>query len=99
MSWKAVDRYSQDHDEMQRKQGVHFHRTPPAVLQRQLSAYDAAAERKLGENPLFREIAESQRRFAERAVRWHLDTNVDRNIAYQHYFAKSGQKKSAAKKA
>src|SRR5687768_12749221 len=80
MSWKAVDRYSQDYMEMQQKQGVKFYKTPDSVLQRQLTAYDQATQKRIAENPLFKEIAESQRRFAERAVRWDLDTNVNRRM-------------------
>jgi len=87
MSWKAVHRYSQDYIEMQQKQGVKFYKTPDAVLQAQLNGYDAAtAKRK--DNALFREIEDSQKKFAERAVRWDLDTNVNRRMAYNHYFAK-----------
>jgi TRAP-type mannitol/chloroaromatic compound transport system substrate-binding protein len=93
MSWKAVDRYSKDYVEMQEKQGVKFYKTPTSVLQSQLVAYDAAANKKAGENPLFKEIVESQRKFAERAVKWELDTNVDRRMAYAHYFGKQATKK------
>ncbi len=96
MSWKAIHRYSQDYIEMQQKQGVKFYKTPDSVLQRQLTAYDAAIEKKVAENPIFKEIVESQRRFAERAVRWDLDTNVNRGMAYRHYFAKASA--PAAKK-
>jgi TRAP-type mannitol/chloroaromatic compound transport system substrate-binding protein len=87
MSWKAVNRYSQDYMEMQEKQGVKFYKTPDAVLQSQLNGYDAAAAKRK-DNALFREIEESQRKFAERAVKWDLDTNVNRRMAYNHYFAK-----------
>src|SRR5687767_2676251 len=91
MSWKAVDRYSKDYIEMQQKQGVKFYSTPTTILQQQLTAYDQAAAKKSADNPLFKEIEASQRAFAERAVRWDLDTNVNRGMAYQHYFAqKSG---------
>jgi TRAP-type mannitol/chloroaromatic compound transport system substrate-binding protein len=77
---------------------VRFYRTPDSVLQRQLQTYDAAAEKKAAENPMFKEIAESQRRFAARAVKWDLDTNVGRRMAYNHYFAKSAGKSEPAKK-
>ncbi|MCX7902764.1 MAG: C4-dicarboxylate ABC transporter, partial [Burkholderiaceae bacterium] len=87
MSWKAIDRYSKDYIEMQEKQGVRFYITPPSVLQAQLNAYDAAAKKR-ADNPLFVEIENSQRAFAERAVRWDLDTNVSRRMAYNHYFGK-----------
>ena len=95
MSWKAIDRYSKDYIEMQTKQGVKFYRTPTVVLQQQLTAYDSAAEKKSADNPLFKEIEASQRAFAERVVRWDLDTNINRGMAYQHYF---GQKSGAAPK-
>jgi TRAP-type mannitol/chloroaromatic compound transport system substrate-binding protein len=94
MSWKAVDRYSKDYIELQTKDKVKFYKTPDAVLQTQLTAYDAAAAKKAADNALFKEIAESQKAFAERAVRWDLDTNVSRRMAYNHYFGA----KPAAKK-
>jgi len=100
MSWKAIDRYSKDYVELQTKHGVRFYKTPDPVLQRQLTAYDEAASKHSEKNALFKEIEESQRQFAERAVRWDLDTNVNRRMAYQHYFAKqAAPQKGAAKKA
>jgi TRAP-type mannitol/chloroaromatic compound transport system substrate-binding protein len=95
MTWKAIDRYSKDHIALQTVDKVRMYRTPDAVLQRQLVVYDeAAAKRK--DNALFREIEESQRRFAERAVRWYLDTQVSPRMAYNHYFGKpaAGAKKA-----
>jgi len=86
MSWKAIDRYSKDYIEMQTKDKVRFYQTPRSVLQQQLTAYDTAAAKKAGENPLFKEIADSQRAFAARAVKWELDTVVERRMAYNHYF-------------
>jgi TRAP-type mannitol/chloroaromatic compound transport system substrate-binding protein len=95
LAWKAIDRYSKDYVEMQTKDKVRFYRTPASILQRQLDTYDAAtAKRK--DNALFNEIMESQRKFAERVVKWDLDTNVRREMAYNHYFAKKGG--AAAKK-
>jgi TRAP-type mannitol/chloroaromatic compound transport system substrate-binding protein len=98
MSWKAVNRYSQDYVDMQTKQGVKFYKTPDAVLQQQLTGYDAAAAKKETDNPLFKEISESQKKFAERAVRWDLDTNANRRMAYNHYFAAKAPAKAPAKK-
>jgi TRAP-type mannitol/chloroaromatic compound transport system substrate-binding protein len=88
MSWKAVDRYSKDYVELQTKDKVKFYRTPDSVLQKQLEVFDAVEAKKSSENPLFKEIVESQRKFAERAVKWDLDTNVPRRMAYNHYFGK-----------
>jgi len=99
MSWKAADRYSRDYLELRQRDGLRFFKTPAAILQGQLSAYDAAARRKSAENPIFSEVADSQRVFAERAVRWDLDTNVERRTAYKHYFTKPAPAKPPAKKA
>jgi TRAP-type mannitol/chloroaromatic compound transport system substrate-binding protein len=94
MSWKAIDRYSKDYVELQAKDKVRFFKTPDALLQKQLEAYDAAAAKKSADNPLFKEIAESQRAFAERAVKWDLDTNVSRRMAFNHYFGRPAATKS-----
>ena len=98
MSWKAIDRYSKDYLEMQTKDKVRFYKTPDAVLQRQLTGYDAAAAKKAEGNALFKEIEASQKAFAARAVRWDLDTNVSRRMAYNHYFGKPAGKPAAKKK-
>jgi TRAP-type mannitol/chloroaromatic compound transport system substrate-binding protein len=98
MSWKAIDRYSKDHIELQTKDKVRMYKTPDSVLARQLVVYDqAAAKRK--DNAIFREVEESQRAFAQRAVRWFLDTQVGARMAYNHYFGKPAAKAAAKKKA
>jgi TRAP-type mannitol/chloroaromatic compound transport system substrate-binding protein len=68
--------------------------TPASVLQAQLDAYDQAVEKKMA-TPFFKEIVESQKKFAQRAVKWEQDVVVNRAMAYNHYFGK----KAAAKKA
>ncbi len=96
MSWKAVDRYSRDYAEMAAKQGVKFYKTPDSLLRKQLEVYDAVAAKKTAENPMFKEVSDSQRAFAERAVKWEMDTVVSRRMAYDHYFGKA--KPAATKK-
>ena len=88
MTWKAIDRYSQDYIELQTKQNVKFYKTPDSVLQKQLEVFDEARKKRL-DNALFQEIEASQKKFAERAVRWYLDTQVSSRMAYNYYF---GQK-------
>src|SRR5215813_5852914 len=87
MSWKAIDRYSKDYIELQTQHGVRFYKTPDSVLQKQLEVYDTVVDKKSSDNPMFKEIVESQKAFAARAVKWDLDTNVSRRMAYTHYFA------------
>ena len=106
MAQKAVDRYSRDYEDMQTKDKVRFYKTPDSILQRMLTLYDEVAKKKSAENPLFKEIHESQLAFAKRAVKWDMDTNVSRRMAYTHYFSRpqaapaapAGAAKGAAKK-
>ena len=93
MSWKAIDRYSKDYQELQTKDNVKFYKTPDAILQKELEVYDAVAAKKAAQNPLFKEISESQKAFAARAVSWDQDTNVNRRMAYNHYFGKKAPAK------
>jgi TRAP-type mannitol/chloroaromatic compound transport system substrate-binding protein len=95
MSWKAIDRYSKDYIELQTKDKVRFYKTPDSVLQKQLQIYDQVVDKKSSENPLFKEIAESQKAFAQRAVKWDLDTNVSRRMAYNHYFGRPAATKKS----
>ena len=95
MSWKAIDRYSKDYLELQTKEKVRFYRTPDSVLQKQLEIFDQVEAKKSADVPMFKEVAESQRAFAARAVKWDLDTNVGRRMAYNHYFAKPAAKPGA----
>jgi TRAP-type mannitol/chloroaromatic compound transport system substrate-binding protein len=93
--WKSIDRYSKDYIGLQTEDNVKFYKTPDSILQEQLVAFDEVAKKKSSENPLFKEIVESQIAFAKRAVSWDMDTNVNRRMAYNHYF---GPKKAAQPK-
>jgi TRAP-type mannitol/chloroaromatic compound transport system substrate-binding protein len=94
MQWKAIDRYSKDYVELQTKDNVKFYKTPDAILKRQMEVYDEVVKKKAAENPLFKEILESQLAFAQRVTRWEQDTVVNRRIAFDHYFGPN----AAAKK-
>ena len=96
LTWKAIDRYSKDYVELQTKDNVKFYKTPDAILQQQLNMYDVISAKKASDNPIFKEIIDSQKVFAERAVKWDMDNNVNRRMAYNHYF---GTKAAPAKKA
>jgi len=95
MSWKAIDRYSKDYIELQAKDKVRFYKTPDSVLQKQLDIFDGVLAKYSGQNPMFKEIAESQKNFAERSVKWYLDTQVSSRMAYNHYFVKKVAKPAA----
>ena len=92
MSWKAIDRYSKDYIEMQ-KRGVKFYATPTSILQEQLKVWDKIVAEKSKENPSFKKVDDSMRAFAERATKWQNDTLVDFKIATNHFF---GSKKKTS---
>ena len=96
LQWKSIDRYSKDYIELQTKQNVKAYITPASVLQRQLNIFDGVMAKYSEKNPLFKEVIESQKKFAERSVKWGLDIIVSPRMAYNHYF---GKKPAAKKKA
>lgn len=91
MSWKAIQRNSQDYIEL-KKAGVKFYKTPDAVLRAQLASWDKIMEKKGGENALFKKVLDSQKAFAGRAGQWQNDYTVDFKMAYNHYFGKGAKK-------
>ena len=85
MSWKAINRNSQDYIEL-KKQGIKFYKTPDAILRAQLDAWDKIVAKKGAENAAFKKVLDSQKAFAERAGAWQKDYLVDFKLAYNHYF-------------
>jgi TRAP-type mannitol/chloroaromatic compound transport system substrate-binding protein len=86
MMWKAIDRNSQDYITLQTQDKVRFYKTPDTVLKRQLELYDEIAKKYVANNPLFKEIIQSQLDFAKRATRWEQDYITNRKLAFDHYF-------------
>jgi len=86
MSWKAIQRNSEDYIELKTKDKVNFYKTPDAVLRAQLAAWDKVTSAKSAEQPLFKKVMDSQRAFAERAGSWQNDYMVDFKMAWNHYF-------------
>ncbi len=93
MSWKAIDRNSKDSAEM-KKQGIKFYKTPDAILNAQLDAWDKVVAKKSAENAFFKKVMDSQREFAGRTCQWQNDYMVDFKIAYNRYFGKAAPKKA-----
>ena len=96
LTWKSIDRYSKDYIELQTVDKVKFYKTPDSILQRQLEIFDKVEAEYSAKNPLFKEIAASQRKFAERTVKWKRDYVVSPTLAYNHYFGKKAAPAKAA---
>ena len=92
MSWKAIQRNSQDYIELKTKDKVNFYKTPDAILRAQLAAWDKVIAAKSGENPLFKKVLDSQKAFAQRAGEWQNDYMVDFKMAWNHYFRAPAKK-------
>jgi TRAP-type mannitol/chloroaromatic compound transport system substrate-binding protein len=88
MSWKNMHRMSQDFIDVQLKDKVKVYRTPRAILDAQLKAWDAVVAKRSGENPLFAKVIASQKAWARRVMYWHNSVQVNQQAAYQHYFPK-----------
>lgn len=93
MWWKSIDRYSKDYVELQTKDNVKMYKTPDSILQKQLEVFDEVMK-KYSDKPFFKEVVESQRAFAKRAVSWDMDTNVSRRMAFNYYFGPKKAKKA-----
>lgn len=86
MSWKYQDRYSNDLIALETDHGVKVHRTPDAVMDAQLAAWDIVADRIAGEDEFFAKVLESQKAWAKRVVRYELLNAPNYKGAYEHYF-------------
>ncbi|MBS4045189.1 MAG: TRAP transporter substrate-binding protein [Alphaproteobacteria bacterium] len=89
MSWKALDRYSKDLAEMQSKDKVRVFRTPRAVQQAQLNAWDTVLKAQ-NEEAFFAKVIKSQQDWVRRTVRYELLNNPSKEMAYNHFFNRKG---------
>jgi TRAP-type mannitol/chloroaromatic compound transport system substrate-binding protein len=87
-TWKSMHRMSQDYIELQTVRKVNAYRTPKAILDAQLKAWDAVVKKRAAENPLFAKVVDSQKAWAKRVMYWHNSVQVDQRAGYAHHFGK-----------
>jgi len=85
--WGNTKRYSDDLIKLQEQDGVNVHRTPQAVLEAQLAAWDIVADRIASEDPFFARVMESQKTYAKEVMGYLNLNQPDYKLAYDHYFA------------
>lgn len=85
--WGNTKRYSEDLTKLQEQDGVNVHRTPQAVLEAQLAAWDAVADRIASEDPFFARVMDSQKAYAKEVMGYLNLNQPDYKLAYDHYFA------------
>jgi TRAP-type mannitol/chloroaromatic compound transport system substrate-binding protein len=89
MGWKFQDWNSRDLEELKNKHKVKVVKTPRAVLDAQLKAWDALIVEKAKDNPFFTKVMESQKAWAKRVAVWRQEIMVDQSPAYEHFFKKA----------
>jgi len=89
MSWKFQDWNSRVLEELKTKHKVKVVKTPKAVLDAQLKAWDALLAEKAKDNPFFTRVMESQKAWARRVGVWRQEIMVDQAPAYAHFFKKA----------
>ncbi len=84
MSWKAMDRYSNDLAAL-KEAGVKVHKTPDSVLQAQLAAGTRFLPRSRLSLSSPRSL-ESQKAWVKRVVGAEFELEVEQNMAFDHFF-------------
>ena len=84
--WHNTKRYADDLVRLETESGVNVHRTPDAVMQDQLAAWDVVIDRISGEDPFFAKVVESQKAYAKNVMNYLNLNQPDYKLAYKHYF-------------
>lgn len=84
--WTAMDNYSRDLQELQTKHKVNVIRTPKAVFQEQLKAWDVLAKKLGDEDPFFKKVMDSQLAWAKRVAYYMFVNEADYAMGYEHVF-------------
>ncbi|MBW7997166.1 MAG: TRAP transporter substrate-binding protein [Candidatus Glassbacteria bacterium] len=82
----GMDNYSRDLQWLKNEQGVKVIRTPQAVMNDQLDAWDNMIAKLEAEDPFFKKVLKSQKAFAHRVAYYELLNSADYKLAYDHYF-------------
>ena len=81
----AMDQYSADLQKLINEDGINVHRTPEAVMQAQLEAWDQVLL-GLMQDEFFAKVVNSQKEWSERVGFYSLLNQADYELAYRHYF-------------
>ena len=81
----ALNQYSTDLQTLQNDAGVNVKRTPQAVLEAQLAAWDQIIP-TLEQDEFMKKVMDSQRQWTERVVYYELMNAPSYELAFEHYF-------------
>jgi TRAP-type mannitol/chloroaromatic compound transport system substrate-binding protein len=86
--WTAMDNYSRDLEELQSKDKVTVIRTPQAIFDAQIKAWDVITKRLSDEDPFFKKVVESQRAWSKRVAKYMFLNEADYRLGYEHVHGK-----------
>jgi TRAP-type mannitol/chloroaromatic compound transport system substrate-binding protein len=84
--WTGLDNYSKDLQTLIHKHKVKVIRTPKAVFQAQLDAWDILTKKLSSEDPFFARVVESQRKWAKDVVYYWAFNDAPFKMGYEHVF-------------
>jgi TRAP-type mannitol/chloroaromatic compound transport system substrate-binding protein len=84
--WTAMDNYSKDLQELIGKYKINVVRTPKAVFQAQLEAWDIVSKKLQDEDPFFKKVVDSQKAWAKRVAYYMFLNEADYKLGYEHVF-------------
>ena len=84
--WTGLDNYSRDLQVLINKHKVNVIRTPTAVFQEQLKAWDILTKKLSDEDPFFKKVVESQKAWAKRVVYYWAYNDAPFKMGYEHVF-------------
>ena len=83
--WKAMDYYSKDLQELISKDKVNVHRTPQAIFDAQIKAWDGLIT-ELAKDPYMKKVMDSQKEWVRRVVFYNMMNATDYKGAFNHHF-------------
>jgi TRAP-type mannitol/chloroaromatic compound transport system substrate-binding protein len=84
--WTGLENYSKDLQMLIHKHKVKVIRTPKAVFQAQLNAWDVLTKKLSDEDPFFKRVVESQRKWAKDVVYYWAYNDAPFKMGYEHVF-------------
>ena len=84
--WHNTLRYADDLVKLKNKLGVNVYRTPDGVMQDQLKAWDVITDKFSKKDAFFKEVVQSQKKYAKKVMAYLLLNQPDYGMAYKHHF-------------
>ncbi len=84
--WHNTLRYADDLVKLKNKLGVNVYRTPDSVMADQLKAWDVITKKFSKKDAFFKEVVDSQKKYAKKVMAYLLLNQPDYGMAYRHHF-------------